>query len=237
VEPVFAYSYQRRILNPDGSARHETVEDYALRAWRQVKGDAVPPDSISSSAPSRSIPAAHVRMQAAAQALIDSSISKTVNVPEDIGFDDFSDVYHRGLPPRVQGPDHLPAQCGHGLGAQRRARRGTGCGASPVLAHRDEALEGTTYKLKWPDSAHAVYVTINNIERRRRGAPVRDLHQFQEYGTLCLDAGADADDFGRVPARRRCLLRRRRTEGRVRSARRIVDERQICALAARRDRR
>ena len=72
VEPVFAYSYQRRILNPDGSARHETVEDYALRAWRQVKGDAVPPDSLFVSAQSLD-PGAHVRMQAAAQALIENT--------------------------------------------------------------------------------------------------------------------------------------------------------------------
>jgi len=32
-----------------------------------------------------------------------------------------------------------------------------------VLAQRSEALEGTTYKLKWPDSAHSVYVTINDM--------------------------------------------------------------------------
>ncbi|MBK6490233.1 MAG: adenosylcobalamin-dependent ribonucleoside-diphosphate reductase [Sphingomonadales bacterium] len=162
VEPVFAYSYQRRILNPDGSARHETVEDYALRAWRQVKGDAVPPDSLFVSAQSLD-PSAHVRMQAAAQALIDSSISKTVNVPEDISFDDFSDVYLDGYRRGCKGM------------ATYRPNSVTGSVLSvapvdappapqPLLAHREDALEGTTYKLKWPDSAHAVYVTINNAE-------------------------------------------------------------------------
>lgn len=162
VEPVFAYSYQRRILSPDGSARQETVEDYALHAWRQVKGDAVPPDSLFVSAQSLD-PAAHVRMQAAAQALIDSSISKTVNVPEDISFDDFSDVYLDGYrrgckglttyrPNSVTGSVLSVAPADMPLAQQ------------PILEQRDEALEGTTYKLKWPDSAHAVYVTINNIE-------------------------------------------------------------------------
>ncbi|MCC6478722.1 adenosylcobalamin-dependent ribonucleoside-diphosphate reductase [Sphingorhabdus sp.] len=162
VEPVFAYSYQRRILNPDGSARHETVEDYALRAWRQVKGDAVPPDDLFVSAQSLD-PAAHVRMQAAAQALIDSSISKTVNVPEDISFDDFSDVYLDGYRRGCKGlttyrPNSVTGSVLSVAPVEEPAQ------SQPVLEQRDEALEGTTYKLKWPDSAHAVYVTINNID-------------------------------------------------------------------------
>ena len=41
-------------------------------------------------------PSDHLTMQAAAQALIDSSISKTVNCPEDIGFDEFADIYVEG---------------------------------------------------------------------------------------------------------------------------------------------
>lgn len=167
VEPVFAYSYQRRILNPDGSSRHETVEDYALRAWRQVKGDAIPPESLFVSAQSLD-PIAHVRMQAAAQALIDSSISKTVNVPEDIGFDDFSGVYLEGYRRGCKGlttyrPNSVTGSVLSVAPAEPQAA------PPPALAHRDEALEGTTYKLKWPDSAHAVYVTINNIDAD--GAP------------------------------------------------------------------
>jgi len=162
VEPVFAYSYQRRILNPDGSARHETVEDYALRAWRQVKGDAVPPDSLFVSAQSLD-PSAHVRMQAAAQALIDSSISKTVNVPDDISFDDFSDVYLDGYRRGCKGMTTYRPNSFTGS-VLSVAPAEAPLAPQPALAHRDEALDGTTYKLKWPDSAHAVYVTINNAE-------------------------------------------------------------------------
>ena len=162
VEPVFAYSYQRRILNPDGSARHETVEDYALRAWRQVKGDVVPPDELFVSAQSLA-PSAHVRMQAAAQMLIDSSISKTVNVPEDISFEDFSDVYLEGYRRGCKGlttyrPNAVTGSVLSVTPAEAPISN------PPMLEQRDDALEGTTYKLKWPDSAHAVYVTINNIE-------------------------------------------------------------------------
>jgi ribonucleoside-diphosphate reductase alpha chain len=80
IEPVFAFSYTRKILQPDGSKREEQVEDYAMRVWRQLKGDAPPPPDLFVTAQTLS-PSDHLTMQAAAQALIDSSISKTVNCP------------------------------------------------------------------------------------------------------------------------------------------------------------
>ncbi|PMX40062.1 ribonucleoside-diphosphate reductase, adenosylcobalamin-dependent, partial [Pseudomonas sp. MPR-R2A6] len=83
IEPVFAYSYTRRIREPDGSTREEAVEDYAFRVWKQLRGDEPPPPQLFVSAQTLG-PADHLAMQAAAQALIDSSISKTINVPEDI---------------------------------------------------------------------------------------------------------------------------------------------------------
>ncbi len=43
IEPVFAYSYRRKIRQPDGTAREEQVEDYAMRVWREVRGDTPPP--------------------------------------------------------------------------------------------------------------------------------------------------------------------------------------------------
>ena len=86
---------------------------------------------------------------------------------------------------------------------------------------------GYTYKLKWPGSDHAIYVTINDIERdaggRRR--PLRDLHQHAQPRALRLDGGADAHDQRRLPPRRRRHLRGRGAEGRVRSAGRPLDGR------------
>ena len=84
---------------PDPAGRRigteEPVEDYAMRLWRAVKGDAPPPPDLFVSAQTLS-PSDHLTMQAAAQALIDSSISKTVNCPEDIAFEDFADIYVEG---------------------------------------------------------------------------------------------------------------------------------------------
>jgi ribonucleoside-diphosphate reductase alpha chain len=161
IEPVFAYAYQRRILQADGSAREEPVEDYAMRVWRHVKGDAEPPEALFVSAQTLR-PSDHLTMQAAAQALVDSSISKTVNCPADISFEDFADIYVEGY--------HLGCK---GLTTYRpNAVTGsilrTGPEPKPesdiLIAPREEAMHGTTYKLKWPDSAHAVYVTINDMD-------------------------------------------------------------------------
>ena len=166
VEPVFAYSYARKIRQPDGSTREDQVEDYAMRVWRAVKGEASPPPELFVSAQTLS-PSDHLTMQAAAQAHIDSSISKTVNCPEDIGFEAFADIYIEGY--------HLGCK---GLTTYRpNAVTGSvlsvgGPKADPVpakveepLPPRQEQLHGTTYKLKWPESAHAVYVTINDVEQ------------------------------------------------------------------------
>jgi ribonucleoside-diphosphate reductase alpha chain len=131
-----------------------------MRVWRQAKGDVPPPPELFVSAQTLT-PSDHLTMQAAAQALIDSSISKTVNCPEDIGFEAFADVYVEGY--------HLGCK---GLTTYRpNAVTGSvlSTGPSkpepspePILQPRADALHGTTYKLKWPESAHAVYVTIND---------------------------------------------------------------------------
>jgi ribonucleoside-diphosphate reductase alpha chain len=172
IEPVFAFSYTRKIRNADGSTREEQLEDYAMRVWRELKGDVSPPEDLFVSAQTLK-PSDHLTMQAAAQALIDSSISKTVNCPEDIGFGDFADIYVEGY--------HLGCK---GLTTYRpntvtgSVLKVDGPKADPIPAKADdplqpraEQLQGTTYKLKWPESAHAVYVTINDVEQDGQRRP------------------------------------------------------------------
>ena len=164
IEPVFAYAYDRRIRQADGSTRTETVEDHAMRVWRSVKGEAIPPEDLFVSAQTLK-PSDHLTMQAAAQALVDSSISKTVNCPEDISFEDFVDIYVEGYHLGCKGlTTYRPnAVTGSVLTVEPPKSAAALPGDLP-LAPREEALHGTTYKLKWPDSAHAVYVTINDVE-------------------------------------------------------------------------
>lgn len=92
IEPVFATSYRRKITRPDGTREVEEVMDYAVWLYRQMFGPSAPFTNAFVTAQNLT-PADHVRMQAAAQLWIDSGISKTVNCPEDISFDDFQNVY------------------------------------------------------------------------------------------------------------------------------------------------
>jgi len=162
IEPVFAYSYTRKIRQPDGTTREEAVEDYAMHVWRKLKGDAPPPEHLFVSAQTLS-PSDHLTMQAAAQAMIDSSISKTVNCPEDIGFDEFADIYVEGYHLGCKGlTTYRPNAITGSVLSVAPKESAPSKPEEPVLTPRAEALTGATYKLKWPDSAHAVYVTIND---------------------------------------------------------------------------
>ena len=252
IEPVFAYAYTRKVLQKDGSRTEEEVVDHAVQMWRDLKGDAPLPGHFVDA--QTLAPLDHVRMQAAAQKWVDSSISKTINCPEDISFDAFKDVYlaawdqgckgcttyrpnavtgsvlsvaaesspstggaPESVPERIRtamslagfdtqsslataagisraylsqllsGDRQLGRESAEQLAetlsvspswlmfgdGQAREILGT-TGGVPNQPHGDvvylseplgrpQALEGATYKLKWPDSEHAIYITINDI--------------------------------------------------------------------------
>ena len=166
IEPVFAFAYTRKVLQADGTRREEAVEDYALTVWKRLHGEAPPPEDVFVTAQTLT-PAHHLKMQAAAQDLIDSSISKTVNCPEDIAFETFSDVYVQGWRMGCKGlTTYRPnAVTGSVLSvAPPVAAPQPPTLPTPSLAARPEALDGQTYKINWPDSPHAVYVTLNDVE-------------------------------------------------------------------------
>ena len=92
IEPVFAYSFKRGVLMADGRRREEKISDFAYRSFRATFGEeAALPDYFVTA--QSLTPIDHVNVQAAAQKYIDSSISKTINCPTGISFDDFKDVY------------------------------------------------------------------------------------------------------------------------------------------------
>ncbi|MGH1459843.1 MAG: adenosylcobalamin-dependent ribonucleoside-diphosphate reductase [Paracoccaceae bacterium] len=169
IEPVFAYAYTRKVLQKDGSRTEEEVVDYAVQMWRDKMGDAPLPDYFTNA--QTLAPADHVKMQAAAQKWIDSSISKTINCPEDIDFESFKDVYMQAYETGCKGcTTYRPNDVtGSVLSVSEQSDE------SPEVDHgadviymadpleRPKSLDGATYKLKWPDSEHAIYLTVNDI--------------------------------------------------------------------------
>ena len=179
IEPVFAYEYHRKIRQADGSTREERVEDYAMRVWRELYGEAPPPEGLFVSAQTLS-PSDHLVIQSASQAFIDSSISKTVNCPEDISFEEFADIYVEGYHLGCKGlTTYRPnAVTGSVLSAPTQETQSPEpaalqdpSGELATLTPRAEALTGSTYKLRWPNSAHAVYITINDLVEDGRKRP------------------------------------------------------------------
>ena len=171
IEPVFAYAYSRKVLQKDGSRTEEEVVDYAVQMWRDLKGDADLPDYFVNA--QTLAPLDHVRMQAAAQKWIDSSISKTINCPEDIGFEDFKEVYMAAWDQGCKGcttyrPNDVTGSVLSVSEDRAEPEVITDSNAGDVIymsepLDRPTELEGATYKLRWPDSEHAIYITINDL--------------------------------------------------------------------------
>ena len=189
IEPVFDLKYSRRMLRPDGSSRVENVEDYAYHLFRQCHGtDAALADHFVTTQDLS--PDDHLRMQAALQPHVDSAISKTINCPEEISFDAFENIYlnayDQGLkgcttyrPNDVTGSvlshtasetsQPVPAATDTDPTASSHVRGGVVYMSDPLM--RDDVLAGATYKIKWPGSEHALYITINDIEQDGRRRP------------------------------------------------------------------
>jgi len=185
LEPVFSFTYDRTVLQPDGSRKTEEVSDFAYRLYRELKGEKAELTPAFVDAQSLN-PSDHVVMQAAVQKYIDSSISKTINVPEDIPFEAFKDVYLQAYAAGCKGcTTYRPNEVTGSVLATKREEpeQPPAAAAEPEeeaereVVHlmeplgRPTELPGKTYKIKWPDSDHAIYITVNDILQAGRRRP------------------------------------------------------------------
>jgi ribonucleoside-diphosphate reductase alpha chain len=128
-------------------------------------------------------------MQAALQQHVDSSISKTINCPAGISFEAFEDIYRQAYDLGLKGcttyrPNPITGAVLASAGPEAEVQPAERARPVPALdaqrgdivymskpLERDTVLAGYTYKLKWPESDHAIYVTLNDIERDGRRRP------------------------------------------------------------------
>ena len=197
VEPVFAHSFTRKVTEPDGSKREEVVEDYAVRLYREKFGAEVElPDYFVTA--QTLTPMEHVRMQAALQRHVDSAISKTVNVPQDIPFETFQEVYREAYRQGCKGcttfrPNAITGSILSIAPEPANAAEAVAAAATvPVEPNhspipRPGKLTGSTYKLRWLDNEHAMYITINDIEEGGRRRP---FEVFISRRTWSISAGS-----------------------------------------------
>ena len=198
LEPVFAFEYSRKVLLPDGSHETQPVTDLALRRFRALKGESQPLPATFVDAQSLD-PAAHLVMQAAVQRYIDSSVSKTINLPEDIGFQAFKDVYRQAYDLGCKGCTTYRPSALRGAVLETAAQASAEAESGPAddttapvqeiqqaataqpepgsvvymtrPLDRPAALPGRTYKLTWPESDHAIYITLNDVVQDGRRRP------------------------------------------------------------------
>jgi ribonucleoside-diphosphate reductase alpha chain len=193
LEPVFAFSYERTVLEPDGSKRVEAVSDHAYRLFRRLKGEDAPLTDAFIDAQSLN-PKDHVVMQAAVQKYVDSSISKTINCPEDIDFEAFKDVYLTAYDSGCKGcttyrpnpltgavlavtPEISATSAENRSSTEEAPASFASADSGGKIVHmaapldRPAELPGKTYKIKWPENDHAIYITLNDILQDGRRRP------------------------------------------------------------------
>jgi len=167
IEPTFAWSYERRVRaeNRDEDWRTFDVMDYGYLKYQEVKGEDTELASYMVTALELPV-TAHVLMQAVCQEFVDASISKTINCPKSMTYEEFRQVYKTAYELGLKGcTTYRPSDVrGSILMAKDESPEKQTDLEEPdrtvVKAPRPELLEGKTYKCKWGDTNY--YVTIND---------------------------------------------------------------------------
>ncbi|HRR29483.1 MAG TPA: adenosylcobalamin-dependent ribonucleoside-diphosphate reductase, partial [Victivallales bacterium] len=166
IEPIFALKYKRKIrTSNDESTKIVDVYDYAYKKYiEEFKKEDVPEyfvtvDEIKAED--------HLKIQAAVQTYVDSSISKTINVRADYPYEDFKEIYLKAYKMGLKGcttfrpSEHITGVL---IKEEKKAEKSNGTAlVSQIHIQRPPELEGTTYKIKTPLSPEAIYLTINDI--------------------------------------------------------------------------
>ena len=102
IEPPFSWTYTRKKRMADGTMKEFPVEDHAWRRYKAMGGDIenLPPYFVTALELTAH---AHEQMVAAVAPYVDTSISKTVNVPEDYPYGEFQDLYFHAWKSQLKG--------------------------------------------------------------------------------------------------------------------------------------
>ncbi|NOY80153.1 MAG: adenosylcobalamin-dependent ribonucleoside-diphosphate reductase [Kiritimatiellaeota bacterium] len=207
IEPVFAWHYVRKIrrTEEDDTENHEVMDyayhEYCRRFGRPERDEDLPPAFVTAA----DIPARkHIDMQAALQKYVDSAISKTINVPEELPFEQFKDIYLYAYDKGLKGcTTFRPNPRITGV-LRRKPDKKTSSPTVPGIAPpvRPPVLHGTTYKIKTPMTPNALYVTINDIEENGTRRPYEifiNTKNLQHFGWIVAMTRLISAVFRREP--------------------------------------
>jgi ribonucleoside-diphosphate reductase alpha chain len=163
LEPTFARVQERKIRNKEeGDESVFELVDYGFLKYRDTIGvDGDLPDYFVTTADVT--PMQHINVQAAIQKWIDSSTSKTINVPTEYPFEDFKDIYTQAYEKGLKGcTTFRPSAHIQGvIKVKDESDDEPEPKKKEITTKRPDKLTGTTYKLKSPHHG-SLYVTIND---------------------------------------------------------------------------
>jgi ribonucleoside-diphosphate reductase alpha chain len=193
IEPAYSWTYQRRKRMADDTMRSYAVEDHAWRLYRRRHPEA----SLDAGLPPPFVTALqmraddHLRMLEAVQPFIDTSISKTVNVPADYPYDDFRGLYLEAWRAGLKGlATYRPnTVLGSVLGAAPAPEQPAALDDDP-LRKRFEGrplgeLDSVTSKVEYStqEGRKTVYLTVSfiRVEGVHEGVPVTIERPFEFF--------------------------------------------------------
>lgn len=165
LEPVFLNKLQRNVRQKNDTYKPYTVYDYGYLLYAHVHGFAphhvrnLPDYMVTHETLSVDD---HLAMQAICQKYVDASVSKTINCPQTITFEDFKEVYAKAYELGCKG-------CTTYRYSETRGSILSSGGAieavtsQPKVLTRPDALDGRTYKVRWPSVDENYYITINEV--------------------------------------------------------------------------
>lgn len=172
IEPIFDLEVERRILQKDDTWQTVRIKDYGYGVYSALRDggeliEGVEPTIWETAA--QLTPDDHLDILAAAQRHVDSSVSKTINCPEDISYEEFREIYARAYRMGCKScTTYRPNKTTGSIIQSETMKVKEGDSNVVELTKpltRPETLQGTTYRLKPAGSQHALFITINDIEQ------------------------------------------------------------------------
>lgn len=182
VEPVYEFVFKRRWRGGEETLYHPLFED-----WKKNNPDAKIPDYFVSA--NDLTPIEHAKVQAVAQKYIDSSISKTVNAPNDHTVEDVKTLYMLAYDMGLKGITYMRDGSRQGVLERIDDKKKEEVAKQPIVK-RPSVLHGFTVEKKTPIGN--TFVTINQDEN---GNP---FEVFMTMGKSGSDVAAMAEALGRV---------------------------------------
>ncbi|HOL55183.1 MAG TPA: adenosylcobalamin-dependent ribonucleoside-diphosphate reductase, partial [bacterium] len=168
IEPIFSLSYKRRVKMSSDSIQGDSFEeyevmDYAYKLYRELKGDGPIPSYFETAYDIK--PEDHLEMLKTISFYVDSSVSKTINVPRDYPIESFFNLFLSAMQGGVKGLTVYREGSREGILIREEEKK-------PVRSGKPERpykLKGTTYKIKTPRASY--YITLNEIEEEGKRRP------------------------------------------------------------------